>query len=1710
MKNALKILILILSVALIIGALVMVTGAEEQNDGLVSLTMVDRKTGKDHTYADMSLDDALTHIIGIAKQFNTTDKQNTKYTDAYGVEHIVGNLNPRIKLLGNVTQTECFNHKEGVNGIGTTDATNKAQFVCALEIDLNGYDYKAGLTNAFDTQFQPVTVKFKGEGSIGLPSGNFAGLMSGAKLYVEGAGKGIRIYNTSNTIGYIAGMAGSNCTVAFKNAHIDYDIVSDAGYTIKFFNAKINSNFYFDDCYIDIDHTGAGVAGGALFEASNGTTNIRNTVIDFKSDTVINNFRLVSATAGTVNFTNTDVKVDIAANNTNVSNAFIDAKGSSKVNFTNSNIQVDIALTSTGSNSASSYYVFYLEGTARVVVDNTCVDADCSVINTSSAGQAGVPVEGVADGTYAFVAKNSKLIAVPNHPTTLASAKAHENIMATVLRHNNAVTGDIYFLDTYLANTFRGIEGFGTGTSETASAAAAMITFDNSTYEWEKTPYTKAGMGTGFVPRLFNNLSYANFINGSRLITNGVNFSNGGGGGSTDLEPSYQPGVNGTNTLDGNDGHTIDLAVGTRLSANNHAVFDLPANTKIIEDMFGDLECPYVVVADDYVSPYLAKGASAGGRPGGYYTSGNEIGGRTGVWQWMLPKAGDDSYTVHDQTVTLNDDGTVTFGNSSYFSALGGNLFFGGEYKVAVYHMDIMPASSSATSIPIKMHYTGCNADGGTAGYFYQDLILNADGTSNKGTMKLGVWNSVTVVVDLTQQATTNLWAFVNGEQVDAIKVETVGIKEMRPEMAAGTYPQGASIAVSNSTKAAFKDYGKFEAFDVNNYKDILKYENFYSEYSTNALRFGPMVGNTPYATIEEALTAAKAAGGHVGIWSDFTETEPVLTEGKVYTNGYTLTKKGDYVKNLLIKDIAESYYPEGVEFYATKDVTYTWNTINGTTSIIFQQGGTPFIDDRINTTTKGKIFFETGILYFNDLTWSHVNPADYDSFEAYSAALEGATVYEADGVPAAVEGDLNFYPVYSEADYVITSGKNIFYHDVVADFGAEITAALKNDGIGQYAKIDVILYNDVVAKTRWYGIGDNYIRTDTYFDLNGFTLSVENTATLASSASSLRFFSTVPGGTIIQISTATTENGDYQYAKNSLFETAGGGGCLYFGSPDGADCSYSDNLTVMATNMLDVWTTKPGEKIFVNGGTYVKIGTGGGGWFNLNQSSVAFVCNPKNATFVNASGVYNYGPANMMFHLNGGSKMNFTNCDIIGNDATRGSMFSANNGSTTEAYTLTDCRVAGIINISGDATDTIAVAGNTVAYNMSGVNASDENTAVAYTKGEFSAETVTYKFVRPVIKGGVADYSKYVYYTNDPDFTAEDAYKIILIPDMNTAVVAKSDVTEYTWVNLAGDAANVMNVKNGENVLDFAQFVSIENLAGATLNVAHTGEWTVEGTTVIPTTSVTVVEGFGAFYNLSLYMNFDINFYVPAEFYAGLDQATKDLLSEETVNIDGTDYYYMEAVEVDANQVFTTTTFTVTLVEGGYTKTLKYTVSVKGYLNQLLNTEALDNANYELAYVITDYLADAYAYFTVKDAADGANILASMIADKASYAPASNVTTLPAATTAMGDASGSIAIYVDLTSSPKFVITALEDGVKIAMAGAGEKTLAKDEVYEISKRVFDFDNEITVTKADGKTGTYDLVAYLNTIASDAALADLAVSFYNYVTYAEAFRPAGT
>ncbi len=1611
MKNTLKILILILSVALVIGALVMAVGAEEQKDGYVSL-----KIG-DVTFPDMTLDEALAKIVAVNHTVIKDGEENV-YTEVIGDETITIS-NPKqiyayITLLGNVKQTVKYENKDfDYNGDGVAESNGRT----SLYIYPNGYEYDIATTNAFNTQRSSKNVRFEGEGSIKLSAAEKHFYSnSGSSFYFIGKGRGIRIYSDL-LIKDFTNYSGSGGLYEFRNCDFDINTTLDTNNSGQIFKVETNTpsgaylNMY--DCTMDIG-----------------------------------------------------IGLDLTQED-------IDAKRY----------------------SMSGYFLFNIANVGHVYIENTYITTDGSGLTCTGTGAAASSACPTGNGV-SFKMVNSKLVCAPDHPVTVASGKAfgkNDIAYTNLITGTGKSTGDIVFKDSYASATFRIIEGSGNDKNgymtEEQSKIARILTFDNSTVEVERSPFDAMGMqwaksGQG----LFAHVSYANFINGSRIILNGTGLSTGGGSDKWTKNDSYQPGANGTNTTTGTDAHTIDLAEGTRLSKIDVGNVDLPAGCTLVEDKTGDLECPYVVKksTDKVLSGNINSYSITRGI--GFYENNVSFAGRNGVHIWTLPTSTDTGYS-NNVSATFAD-GKIAIANSSYPNINGEDFEIGGNspYSVIVYQFDFMTFDNT---IPLKITFNGT----ASATRQIELFKITENGESNKGAgVAPGKWNTYMTVLDT---ATRNTFTYLNGELVleRAFDSDVKSVKEMRIELGIGTYPEGGKIAFSNIRKVAM-DKGDYldstNGVTVDNAKLYL--EHFaYPEANSNVV--SPiMVGNTAYDSLNEALTAAQANNSHVTLYQDYKIAEVVTAWGWVNTNGFKMDK--------VTSELETEAYEGGIRF-----IKPTYIDLHFYTGV----ADDPAADtDNIKTYTyikNGKfsipndikvenIVLDDGLLYASGwLKGEYINPGAYSTAAAYLEAVKGKTPIDA--ATEAVLEEATYYPVYSYAAYTVTVGNSLSYYGSNVELADAINENLTDS-------VKVKLYTDLEAsKSQAAGpINNTYLRKAVSIDLNGnrFTYQSNSPFMYGASGGDMAVYSSKAGGELVHIGTSKTDVSSAVKVTNAMFsmtQTA----TLTIGEVGAAS---ADNLTVYSANLLNQAAGSTAtDAVQINGGTYVKLGASKEAMFNFGKKN--YELEIKNAIFVDASAVSQGESegADKIFALKENVTLNLTECNVIANGG-KAQFMSLSDG---DVVNLTGCKIAGTL---ASSVGEIILDNATSAYMTVGdnVKAKDESKILTNANTKWSDETVTYRVVRPVVGSVGADLSSYVYVTNDPEFEAKDAYKIILIPDMNIMPVAKAECTEYSWCDLSSEVFMKTYVRTGDDPLDFAHLITplVPTEAMETLVLGATERWTLWGeTTLIPGKQVVgTVSDFKGYVDLTLGSSIGIYFYVAEENYSVLDADTKAMFSENAITIGGADYRMAKNVKyVKANEAFSDAVYEITLKEKGYSYKLTYSISLYDYIAKTFATEGLDASAYKLAYYLGEYLADVYGAFDTEDNEDGAAIIAALVASNSSYAESGDII-LPEYATNMGSAAGKIDIKVDLSASPTYVITSSVDG-KVNWCGAEVQLLAGVAV-RLSAEACDFDNVMTFSLSDGSIGSYCYGDYVEGVAGDASASEVAKSFYNYITFAEGYR----
>ena len=265
---------------------------------------------------------------------------------------------------------------------------------------------------------------------------------------------------------------------------------------------------------------------------------------------------------------------------------------------------------------------------------------------------------------------------------------------------------------------------------------------------------------------------------------------------------------------------------------------------------------------------------------------------------------------------------------------------------------------------------------------------------------------------------------------------------------------------------------------------------------------------------------------------------------------------------------------------------------------------------------------------------------------------------------------------------------------------------------------------------------------------------------------------------------------------------------------------------------------------------------------------------------------------------------------------------------------------------------------------------------------------------------------------------------------------------------------------------------------------------------------------------NLSLYSDFAINLYVPAEYapyITNLEGYTEVTVDDVT--------YLMTTVNKAVTEAADAVTFTFNIVEGEYTATATATVGIAGYAEVILGSSGYTAADKQLMYYTVAYALEATKYFNETDART-IEVLSTLLTTYASakgedlaektYANAIAQEVIDAT---LGNVFTSVTVSLD--SAPKFVLTVKDGFVGTVTVSYGgnirtyEVTAENNKVVVEGMKAYNFGTTLTIT-AEGAEGTYTLDTYAKYTAENGTDADKAIvdAFYNYVTVASAYKAA--
>ena len=229
---------------------------------------------------------------------------------------------------------------------------------------------------------------------------------------------------------------------------------------------------------------------------------------------------------------------------------------------------------------------------------------------------------------------------------------------------------------------------------------------------------------------------------------------------------------------------------------------------------------------------------------------------------------------------------------------------------------------------------------------------------------------------------------------------------------------------------------------------------------------------------------------------------------------------------------------------------------------------------------------------------------------------------------------------------------------------------------------------------------------------------------------------------------------------------------------------------------------------------------------------------------------------------------------------------------------------------------------------------------------------------------------------------------------------------------------------------------------------------------------------------NLTLTSDFTINLYIPAAFNEYITVKNGETVLDKTVVNIGTEEapenYVQVAIAKDCKKATENAVFTIVLKEGVYTATVTSTMSIVDYANAILTTvDAEGNAVYSdeskaLMYYMLGYAKEAVKYF---DGAESANVavIDEVIAKYNGGKVTVDTTYANAVNTGLVGALKNAT--VNLTSTPAFVFTLMDDfvGTVTITDGVNAKTYTFEEGDEATTithevKVYNFTQTLTIT----------------------------------------------
>ena len=373
---------------------------------------------------------------------------------------------------------------------------------------------------------------------------------------------------------------------------------------------------------------------------------------------------------------------------------------------------------------------------------------------------------------------------------------------------------------------------------------------------------------------------------------------------------------------------------------------------------------------------------------------------------------------------------------------------------------------------------------------------------------------------------------------------------------------------------------------------------------------------------------------------------------------------------------------------------------------------------------------------------------------------------------------------------------------------------------------------------------------------------------------------------------------------------------------------------------------------------------------------------------------------------------------------------------------------------------------------------------------------------------------------------TGTNAY---VLPMLTKGTAYEEDFVNVTWVDLKGEKLDGYEVIKGSQFTDKTG-LNVANVDGTIMSLAWDGtfteapEYVTESITLTPGYTVTTnLTGFKA--NLSLYSDFNVNIYIPAEY---MDYITVDGYTLTDAALNDVAYKMLTVTQAcnettDSIVVTINITESVNGVEYKDTKTIEYSVEI--YANTVLSSETLTDADKVLAYYMVAYANAATAY--VDGEAD--ETLTAMLDTYAKFAElyVADDEAVDVVDTANLSAVFS-SVTVTLDPNPAFVLTVKEGfvGTVVVKYGNSARTYTigentKRDIVIEGMKIYSFAQMLSITAEgtiNGEAATVTDGAYtLDTFAkyhsenaetdeTSAAVMPLINALVDYVNVAKAYK----